>query len=54
MLVEPRRDESEVADFVGQDLVVEEPDALGDRGLVGEQLDALVAQRMATTASMRV
>ena len=44
MLVEPRCNESNVADFVGEDFIVEELNALGDRRLVGEQLHALVAQ----------
>ena len=34
-----------MADLVAQDLVVEEADARGDLGLVGEELDAAIAER---------
>src|SRR5205823_13947553 len=39
------REVAHVADLVAQDLVVEEADARGDLGLVGEQLDAAVAEQ---------
>src|SRR5437870_5339704 len=41
---EPRGDEAHVAELVGEDLVVEEPDASGDGWLGGEELDAPVAE----------
>src|SRR5437667_11894340 len=40
-----------VADLVAQDLVVEEAEARGDLGLVGEQLDAAVAEQVEDDAA---
>src|SRR2546422_10846397 len=45
------RDVAHVADLVAQDLVIEEADARGDPGLVGEELDAAVTERAEDDAS---